>query len=148
MNIELINRLWDKTKVVNKCWIWIGAKSGYGNKENPYYGHVRYNGTDWHVHRWSLCIYLKIKYNDYSWEACHICSETLCWNPLHLYQGTRYSNRIDTIINGNDYNKNKTHCPKGHPYTKQNTMIYNNRRMCRICGRENTRRYRLEKRRG
>jgi hypothetical protein len=36
----------------------------------------------------------------------------------------------------------KTQCPRGHPYNEQNTHRANGRRYCRICRRDQTRRYR------
>lgn len=33
-------------------------------------------------------------------------------------------------------NRQKTQCPKGHPYSKENTAIWGGRRHCRACDRE------------
>lgn len=33
----------------------------------------------------------------------------------------------------------RTHCPQGHGYTKENTRVYRGRRHCRECGRINSR---------
>lgn len=38
-------------------------------------------------------------------------------------------------------NGKKTHCPKGHLYTEDNTYLYDGRRSCRECHRESSRRY-------
>lgn len=39
----------------------------------------------------------------------------------NLQYGTSKQNAIDTVLNGNNFNSNKTHCPKGHPYNYENT---------------------------
>lgn len=38
-------------------------------------------------------------------------------------------------------NRNKMHCPEGHPYDEANTYRFGNARYCRICRREAGRRY-------
>jgi hypothetical protein len=43
-------------------------------------------------------------------------------------------------------NKNKTHCPQGHPYDEENTIIDGASRKCRICKRSKAQaRYRAQK---
>lgn len=38
----------------------------------------------------------------------------------NLEWGTPRENQVDRIRNGNNENSNKTHCPKGHPYSGDN----------------------------
>jgi Recombination endonuclease VII len=38
------------------------------------------------------------------------------------------------------FNKAKTHCPKKHKYTEENTSWYKNKRHCKECNQENSRR--------
>lgn len=137
MNINLINKLWERTVLIDGHWIWCGPINDDG------YGTVSYNNTDWRVHRLSLCIYLKLLYKN-NWVACHInsiCEYKNCWNPLHLYQGDYKDNVKDTIANGNhrsNYELSKTICINGHGYTKENTYIYpSGKRQCRICRKIN-----------
>ena len=128
MNVDLINRLWNNS-IINKdtkCWLWQGSTFKFG------YGQIRYNGTNWTIHRLSLCIYLKLLYKD-KWVACHICSNPNCWNPLHLYVGTQSDNIIDTIKNGTHFATNKLRCPQGHEYDKINKR---GQRCCSICIRK------------
>ena len=41
---------------------------------------------------------------------------------------------IENVINGGRYNREKTHCPRGHEYNKQNTRFKKNGwRDCKIC---------------
>jgi hypothetical protein len=76
------------------------------------------------------------------YEACHSCNNTKCIEPEHIYEGTHQDNMWDLIKAGNTdffggYEKVRTHCPKGHEYTLENTRI--NRQGCRsciICNRE------------
>ena len=48
----------------------------------------------------------------------------------------------------NNVNLQKTHCPQNHKYDSENTYYYpDGRRLCRVCNRDHTRRYRLSKKR-
>lgn len=63
--------------------------------------------------------------------------ENLAW-------GTPSENSFDRVRNGNDFNSNKTHCPKGHPYDDENTMFLRRSngqkfRVCSICQKANWR---------
>lgn len=127
MNLALISKLWERTKVVDSHWLWQGTIKDNG------YGTVSYSNGSTYVHRLSLCIYLKLLYTD-KWVACHLCEYKNCWNPLHLYQGTQKDNLKDLVRAGKHYETIKTHCPQGHEYTKENT--YNNPkgfRQCKTC---------------
>ena len=60
----------------------------------------------------------------------------------NLRWGTPTENNPDKVRHGTDHNVNKTHCPSGHPYSVENTYRLGQRRECRICRQERTRRYR------
>ena len=65
----------------------------------------------------------------------HLCDNTLCISPYHLDVKTLR----DNLLRGNSVsaiNARKTHCPKGHEFTLQNTMISSGRRRCRTCNRQ------------
>ena len=66
-------------------------------------------------------------------QVLHYCSIPPCILPWHLYLGTPTDNMRDKIVDGNNHQVNKTHCPQGHRYTLENTRIYRNKRYCRLC---------------
>lgn len=55
----------------------------------------------------------------------------------NLAYGTQTENNLDSIRNGHNPNVNKTHCPKGHPYSGDNLKVFDNgrkrKRYCRTC---------------
>lgn len=55
----------------------------------------------------------------------------------NLLWGTPRDNAHDKIRNGHDHQKNKTHCPRGHEYTPENTgLLKSGGRRCRQCVRD------------
>lgn len=44
------------------------------------------------------------------------------------------------------FNRNKTHCPRGHEYTKENTRLYRGSRFCLACMKARSAKYQLRKR--
>lgn len=62
----------------------------------------------------------------------HLCRNRACINPEHLEPVTRREN----ILRGVSFsavNARKRHCPKGHPYTDENTYMDRKGRQCRLC---------------
>lgn len=54
----------------------------------------------------------------------------------NLRWGTRLENAQDRLAHGTDSSTNKTHCPYGHEYTQENTLVEKSgSRSCRICKR-------------
>lgn len=64
-------------------------------------------------------------------ELDHKCRVRCCVNPDHLELVTH----IENVRRGNlgKFRREKTVCPKGHPYKGENLLIYNGKRYCRIC---------------
>lgn len=58
------------------------------------------------------------------------CTSRSCCNPLHLEPVTIGEN----VRRGG--NAIKTHCPRDHEYTPENTMSHGGSRTCRTCHRE------------
>lgn len=61
-------------------------------------------------------------------------------NPLNNFKdnlrwGSPADNMQDRINHGNNPERNKTHCPQGHPYDAENTIFYGPKkhRLCREC---------------
>lgn len=71
-------------------------------------------------------------------SVLHHCDVPLCYNPLHLYEGTHLQNMADVRARkrGRNANKAKTHCRNGHEFDEKNTHHYKGHRRCRACDRE------------
>ena len=70
--------------------------------------------------------------------ACHDNGNPLDCRAENLYWGTHSQNGLDMLRHGTSSSRNKTHCPKGHPYSEENTYIWrgDGRRRCRLCIKE------------
>lgn len=127
--ISPIVRFLPKIKILNNgCWEW---KTGIIKTE---YAIFTINHKRISAHRF---IY-EYFYNEINPNLSidHLCKNRRCVNPLHLEQVTQQEN----CRRGNGGKirglqlKSKTHCPQGHPYSKENTYTTpKNKRMCRIC---------------
>lgn len=77
------------------------------------------------------------------WTLDHVCRNRGCVNVFSIYhiEAVPHKENIARAINHRSKeNAAKTHCPYGHPYSKENTRTIINRkgvvsRACRICGR-------------
>ena len=119
------------TEGLNGCHIWGGRVSTRG------YGRFYRIGA----HRWILG-YLRGEPLRPDEFALHHCDTPLCVNPAHLYIGDHEQNMRDMVSRGRGVNPlarvnaSKTHCPRGHEYTPENTR-HNGRgsRECKTCVR-------------
>jgi hypothetical protein len=75
-------------------------------------------------------------------EIDHLCRNKACFNPQHLEVVTPQEN-LRRCPEWTEFHSRKTHCPKGHPYSPENTRMYQERRFCRECGRDAERKYKL-----
>lgn len=121
-------RFWLKVNINTQgCWQWLGGCSnGYGS--------FFFEGKEVRAHRYSYEFFNgKIPTH---LEIDHLCRNRGCVNPSHMDLATRSENiRRGLLPNiGRQYQENKTHCPQGHPYDKENTYFRLDRpgRNCRI----------------
>jgi hypothetical protein len=108
------------------CWVWRGRTTKKG------YGVFRAAGREIRAHRWS-------------WAALvgdipaglvldHLCRNHPCVNPDHLEPVTRAENTRRGPIPKRNASRNR--CLEGHLYSTENTVIYDDKRHCRICMRK------------
>jgi len=103
------------------CWEWLAYTCRLG------YGTVRHDGKVQKAHR---VVYTKLVGKiPVGLEIDHLCRVRHCVNPAHLEAVTHEVNC------GRGGNALKTHCPKGHEYTKENTYVKpsEGRRRCHTC---------------
>lgn len=140
---RLPDRFWSKCipEPMSGCWLWLGAKNRYGRFVVDGKARATHRLT-YEALRGSVPPGLEL-------DHC-VCQTPLCCNPLHLEAVTHRENvrrgRMSEVNSARQ--RNKTHCPKGHPYDAENT--YRNKktncRGCRTCGRAGSARINREKR--
>lgn len=115
----------------SSCWMWIGTLGNHG------YGVIGKGRRDEPVllaHRLSYETYVGPIPD--GMQLDHLCRNRRCVNPAHLQPVTRRIN----ILRGESApakNARKTHCPRGHEYTPDNTFFTKTgSRLCCACGRE------------
>ncbi len=128
------------------CWLWTGyTDNGYG----IFYPGSKSGKTNMvKAHRWLFehergPIPQKLHID-------HICRVRCCVNPQHLRAVTQRENTLAPgSLSPSKLHSMKTHCPKGHPYSPENTYFYIKprfNRQCKICTLEHCRRSRQAKR--
>jgi len=121
-------RFWAKVQKSEGCWLWTARKNnGYGS-----FSLTDSNATVF-AHRWAYqSIVGPVPEGT---ELDHLCRTRACVRPDHLEPVAHREN----VLRGEGLaakQARKTHCPKGHEYTSENTRRYAGRRYCRQCGRE------------
>lgn len=117
-----------------QCWEWQGYRMPAGH------GRFRAEGRKVLVHVW---VYARLvgPIPD-GLELDHLCRVPFCCNPDHLEAVTHRENVLRGVGAG-ALNAAKVECPKGHPYSPDNTYVDSlGRRVCRACRAAWQRRYR------
>jgi hypothetical protein len=115
-------RFWSKVEKTPTCWIWLGRRDRWG------YGLFDLAGRQQQAHRVSLEWATDEKLGFLF--ACHHCDNPACVRPDHLFAGTHQDNMNDALLKGS---MRRDQCPKGHPYSIENTYSYGGKRRCRAC---------------
>jgi hypothetical protein len=105
------------------CHMWTGVRNAKG------YGRFRIDGALHMAHR----VAFVLAGGELSPDRVidHLCRNASCVNPDHLEAVTTQENtaRGNAGIN----TASRTHCPQGHEYTAENTLLSVGRRHCRAC---------------
>ena len=113
----------------NGCWLWLGALCrGYGRVGKSEYAHREiYEREHGPIPDGLTLDHYRL--NPGPREAP--CSRA-CVNPDHVEVVSHREN----CKRGHAGKRNaaRTHCPQGHPYSPENTKLYQGRRYCKACG--------------
>lgn len=135
---DLQRRFWSKVAPwgASLCWEWTAARDPHG------YGRYWQDGGMRLAHRVSYQLLIGAIPDGASLD--HLCRNTSCVNPDHLEPVSH----VENVRRGRSgaRMREKTECPRGHPYSGENLRIGKRRgeRYCRECHREWGRRERIE----
>lgn len=114
------------------CWEWRAARTADG------YGvFAATTSANMLAHRWSYESLIGPIPDGHVID--HLCRNRCCVNPAHLEPVPPGVNTIRGL-GVSTFNRLKTHCPAGHPYSKENTYSAGRGdRRCRTCTLEQSR---------
>lgn len=133
MSISLKDRFFRYVVKGPGCWEWTGLMDRDG------YGLIRWRERNARAHRISYMLSHGLsKLPPPTTLVCHHCDNRRCVNPSHLFTGTNADNVADMVRKNRGVNQKKTHCPRGHPYSPENTYTLHLKngsfgRHCRTC---------------
>jgi hypothetical protein len=115
-----------RTRVGSGCWQWLGPKNCYG------YGTAKMFNVRRMAHRLAYELFR----GEIPEGKCldHVCRKRDCVNPEHLRVVTNRENLFAPRSQSPaKVNSEKTHCPRGHEYTPENTFHAKGLRGGRVC---------------
>jgi len=137
-------RYWSKVDVrgPDECWPWMGGtiSTGYGMFHPSHGENVLAHRYGYTINVGQIPPGAHIDHTCHNDADCRLppseCPHRRCQNPAHLDPVDPQEN----LRRGPRHNSRKTHCPRGHPYTDENTYVGDGRgRRCRECARERDR---------
>lgn len=133
MNVLTLRRFTRKFKMLpNGCWEWTASLDTGG------YGKFYHNGWLEGAHRVSYKHFIgRIKTG---LTLDHKCRFRACVNPNHLTPMTLQKN-ISLGFGMTAKNSQKKFCPQGHSYFGKNLLKCKGGRRCRICRKEQHKKY-------
>lgn len=150
MRTPLEARLWAKIdrRGPDDCWPWLASKSknGYGNigKGGWHGGLVKAHRAVYELVIGPIPDGYVVDHTCHKKDSCSAgvdCPHRGCCNPAHLEAVTPAVNTERG--NSGKSLRERTHCPRGHEYTEENTRRYQSgkyiSRSCRACGRARAR---------
>lgn len=119
---------WKRVEKTDDCWWFTGYRDSRG------YGYLYLTGASSNsAHR--------ISYEEakgpipHGLHIDHLCRHPSCVNPAHL-EAVSLKENVLRGIGITARNARKTHCPKGHEYSPENTYRdKTGKRSCKACGR-------------
>lgn len=127
---KLLTRFMAKVDRAGECWVWQAKlDNGYG----LFWIGDRETGRSYRAHRVSYELFGRTIPEGLTLD--HLCRNRACVNPAHLQP----VDAVENVMRGESFsarNARKTHCPRGHEYTPENTYIQpQGWRCCKTCQR-------------
>jgi hypothetical protein len=140
-------RFWSKVDKSGDCWLWLGSLNEEG------YGKFHSGRSCVRAHRYAYKLLvgpippgLNLDHLCHTRdESCRLgneCPHRRCVNPAHLEPVTQRENvhrspLARSVEAAAASIRNRTHCPRNHPYDEANTgWRKSGHRYCRACNRE------------